>query len=320
IEDLLDVSRIVSGAMRLDMRLLMLAPVVQTTLGTMQPAAAAKGVALHSAMERHIVLVLGAPARLQQIVWNLVSNAIKFTPSGGRVDVRVARRDAMVEVSVSDTGRGIAADRLSEVFNAFGMAHTTTQSQGGMGLGLSIVRHLVLLHGGSVKAESQGLGLGATFTATLPLTDARLPHADAAPRIAPVVPGAHRLPALHGVRILAVDDEADARELVRAILGQCGAEVTAVPGVRAALGELDRASLDVVVSELVMPEEDGYALIRQVRARGADRGGDIPALALTAYSRIEDRAAAVAAGYQQHAVKPIEPAELAAGAPVRAGP
>src|SRR4030095_15233123 len=264
IEDLLDVSRIVSGAMRLDMRLLMLAPVVQTTLGTMQPAAAAKGVALHSAMDEHIGTVLGDPARLQQIIWNLVSNAIKFTPSGGRVDVRVARRDGMVEVSVSDTGRGIAADQLAEVFNPCGVAHVTTQSHGGMGLGLSIVRHLVLLHGGSVKAESQGLGLGATFTVTLPLTGARLPPARlpreaARPRIAPVVPGAHRLPALHGVRILAVDDEADARELVRAILGQCGAEVTAVPGVRAALEELDRASFDVLVSDIVMPEEDGYA-------------------------------------------------------------
>jgi two-component system, chemotaxis family, CheB/CheR fusion protein len=318
IEDLLDVSRIVSGAMRLEMRPLMLAPIVQTTLGTMHPAAAAKGVALHSGVDEQIGAVLGDPARLQQIVWNLVSNAIKFTPSGGRVDVRVARRDGVVEVGVSDTGRGIAADQLSEVFNPFGVAHVTTQSHGGMGLGLSIVRHLVLLHGGSVKAESQGLGLGATFTVTLPLTDARLPQEAAPPRIAPVVPGAHRLPALHGVRILAVDDEADARELVRAILGQCGAEVTAVPGVRAALEELDRASFDVLVSDIVMPEEDGYALIRQVRARGADRGGDIPALALTAYSRIEDRAAAVAAGYQQHAVKPIEPAELAAAVAVLA--
>ncbi|HTK92021.1 MAG TPA: chemotaxis protein CheB [Verrucomicrobiae bacterium] len=312
IEDLLDVSRIVSGVMRLEMRPLMLVPVVQTTLGTMQPAAAAKGVTLHGAVDEQVGAVLGDPARLQQIVWNLVSNAIKFTPSGGRVDVRVARRDAVVEVSVSDTGRGIAADRLAEVFNPFEMAHTTTQSHGGMGLGLSIARHLVLLHGGSVKAESQGLGLGATFTVTLPLTDARPPQDAATPRIAALAPGAPPLPALHGVRIVAVDDEADARELIRAILVQCGAEVTAVAGVRAALEALDRASFDVLVSDIVMPEEDGYTLIRQVRARGADRGGDIPALALTAYSRIEDRAAAVAAGYQQHLAKPIEPAELAA--------
>ena len=319
IEDLLDVSRIVSGAMRLETRPIMLAPVMHTTLATMQPAAAAKGVALHGAVDEQAGPIQGDPARVQQIVSNLVSNAIKFTPSGGRVDVRLARRRAAVEISVRDTGKGIPAEQLSRVFLRFGMAHTTSQSHGGMGLGLSIVRHLVELHGGTVQAESAGPGHGATFTVTLPLTDERpRPEADPAGIVA-AAPGSGRLPRLDGVRTLVVDDEADARELVRAILAQCGAEVTVAVSAGAAVEALERASFDVLVSDIVMPEEDGYALIRRVRARGTDRGGAIPALALTAYGRIEDRAAAIAAGFQQHAVKPIEPAELAAVVATLAG-
>ena len=319
IEDLLDVSRIVSGAMRLETRPIMLAPVVHATLDTMQPAAAAKGVVLHGAVDEQAGPIQGDPARVQQIVSNLVSNAIKFTPSGGRVDVRLARRSAAAEISVRDTGRGIPAEQLSQVFSRFGMAHTASQSHGGMGLGLSIVRHLVELHGGTVQAESAGPGHGATFTVTLPFTDERpRPEADPA-RVVALAPGSGRLPRLDGVRILVVDDEADARELVRAILAQCGAEATVVASAGAAVEALERAAFDVLVSDIVMPEEDGYALIRRVRARGTDRGGAIPALALTAYGRIEDRAAAIAAGFQQHAVKPIEPAELAAVVATLAG-
>jgi PAS domain S-box-containing protein len=319
IEDLLDVSRIVSGAMRLETRPIMVAPVVHATLATMEPAAEAKGVVLKSAVYEHTGAVQGDPARLQQIVWNLVSNAIKFTPSGGRVDVRLARRGSAVEISVRDTGRGIAPEQLPQVFSRFGIAHTSTQSQGGLGLGLSIVRRLVELHGGTVRAESAGLGHGATFTVTLPLTDER-PAQEAGPvGIAAMGLASGRLPALDGVRILVVDDEVDAREMVRAILAQCGAEVTVVASARAAVEALERSTFDVLVSDIVMPDEDGYSLIRRVRAREPERGGDIPALALTAYARIEDRAAAIAAGYQQHAVKPIEPAELAAAVATLAG-
>jgi two-component system, chemotaxis family, CheB/CheR fusion protein len=311
IEDLLDVSRIVSGTMRVEQRPVMVAPAVNATLATMQPVADAKGVLLESALDEGAGPVRGDPARLQQIVWNLVSNAIKFTPSGGRVDVRLVQRESTVEISIRDTGRGISATQLPQVFSRFGIAHTSTQSQGGMGLGLSIVRHLVELHGGTLQVGSPGPGKGATFTVTLPLTDDRPPSDGESVGMA-AGPTSGRLPALKGVRILVVDDEADTRELLRAILVECGAEVTLAASARAALEALERAPFDVLVSDIVMPDENGYDLIRKVRAREAERGGRIPALAVTAYGRIEDRSAAISAGYQQHAVKPIEPAELAA--------
>ncbi len=311
IEDLLDVSRIVSATMRVEQRPVMVAPAVNATLATMQPVADAKGVVLGSALDEKAGPVQGDPARLQQIVWNLVSNAIKFTPSGGRIDVRLALRESAVELSVRDTGRGISATQLPQVFSRFGIAHTSTQPQGGMGLGLSIVRHLVELHGGTLQAASPGLGAGATFTVTLPLTEGP-PTSDAESVGSDAGPTSGRLPALNGVRILVVDDEADTRELLRAILMECGAEVTLAASARAALEALERAPFDVLVSDIVMPDENGYDLIRKVRARDTERGGRIPALAVTAYGRIEDRTAAISAGYQQHAVKPIEPAELAA--------
>jgi two-component system CheB/CheR fusion protein len=311
IEDLLDVSRIVSGTMRVETRLVMVTPAIHATLTSLQPAAEAKGVVLQSALDENAGPVRGDPARLQQIVWNLVFNAIKFTPSGGRVDVRVARLASAVEISVRDTGRGIAAEQLPQIFNRFRIAHTSTQPQEGMGLGLSIVRNLVELHGGSVRAESPGPGQGATFTVNLPLTDDRAASETEISVIASKrESGQH--PALEGVRVLVVDDEADARELLRAVLAQCGADVTVAANVRAALEALERVPFDVLVSDIVMPDEDGYDLIRNVRARGAERGGHIPALAVTAYARIEDRTAAIAAGYQQHAAKPIDPGELAA--------
>ncbi len=312
IEDLLDMSRIVSGTMRLETRPVIVAPAVVATLTTMQPMADAKGVLLESRLDEKAGPVHVDLDRLQQIVWNLLSNAIKFTPSGGRVEVHLARRESAVEISVRDTGRGIAVDELPQVFSRFGVAHTSTQSQGGMGLGLSIVRHLVELHGGTIRAESPGPGQGATFTVSLPLTDDRSAGEAEVREIATRRPALGQLPALNAVRVLVVDDEADTRELLRAILAQCGAEVTVVASARAALEALERAPFDVLISDIVMPDEDGYDLIRKVRARDAERGGQIPALAVTAYARIEDRTAAIAAGFQQHAVKPIEPAELAA--------
>jgi two-component system CheB/CheR fusion protein len=316
IEDLLDVSRIVTGTLHLDARPVMLAPVVGAALAAMQPAADAKGVLLTSALDEGAGPVRGDPARLQQIVANLVSNAIKFTPSGGRVDVRLARLGSDVELTVRDTGQGLTAAQLARLFVRFDLApHRSTQSQGGLGLGLAIARHLVDLQSGNIQAESPGPGQGATFTVTLPLTDER--PAGEAGEIA--IQERAPAPSLEGVRVLVVDDKADARELVETILARGGAEVTAVASARAALEALEQARFDVLVSDVAMPEEDGYDLIRNVRALDAMRGGRIPALALTAHARAEDRTAALAAGYQQHAAKPIEPDDLATAVAALAG-
>ncbi len=320
IEDLLDVSRIVAGALRLETRPIMVAPVVEAAIAAMQPAAEVKGVLLQGVLDENAGPVRGDPSRLQQIVSNLVSNAMKFTPSGGRVDVRVARRESAVEISVCDTGTGITTEQLPGIFSRPSVVHASAKSHGsGLGLGLSIVRHLVELHGGAVQATSAGPGQGATFTVTLPLTDERPAHEAEARRIAARDLAASHLPALDGVRVLVVDDEADTRELLTTILAQCGAEVTAAENARAALEALEQEPFDVLVSDIRMREENGYDLIRSVRALDAERGGRIPALALTAYTRIEDRESALSAGFQQHAAKPIEPAELAAAVATLAG-
>jgi two-component system CheB/CheR fusion protein len=319
IEDLLEVSRIVAGTLHLEGRPVMVAPAMEAALAMMQPVAEAKGVLLKSTLDEKAGPVRGDPARLQQIVWNLVSNGIKFTPSGGRVVVHLARQGSAVEISVRDTGRGITADELPHIFDRFRIAHTSTQIQGGLGLGLAIVRHLVELHGGAVQAESAGPGQGATFTVTLPLTDERPADEADVREFAARGLASGRLPALNGVRVLVVDDEADARELLKTILVKCGAEVKVAATAGAALDALEQASFDVLVSDIAMPDEDGYDLIRKVRALDAGRGGRIPALALTAYARIEDQAKAVAAGYQQQAAKPIEPADLAAAVATLAG-
>jgi two-component system, chemotaxis family, CheB/CheR fusion protein len=319
IEDLLDVSRILSGKLSLDVRPIMVAPAVEAALAAVQGTAEAKGVGLESTLDETAGPVRADPARLQQVVWNLVSNAIKFTPSGGRVEVRLGRRGPAVEVSVRDTGKGIEAKQLSQIFTSAAVTHSSRQPQDGLGIGLVIVRHLVELQGGAVHAESAGPGRGATFTVTLPLTDERPAGEAEAVGIVARALASGRLPSLNGVQVLVVDDAPDARELMRAILAQCGAEVTVAATARVALEALEKAPFDVLVSDIAMPEEDGYDLIRNVRALDAARGGRIPALAFTAYARIEDRAAAIAAGYQQFATKPIEPAELAAAVATLAG-
>ena len=320
IDDLLDVSRIVTGALRLETRPIMVAPVVEAAIAAMQPAAEVQGVLLKATLDETAGPVRGDPGRLQQIVWNLVSNAIKFTPSGGRVDIRLVRRGVAVEISVHDTGKGIPAEQLPHIFSRLGFVHTSAQSQGGgMGLGLAIARHLVELHGGTVQAASAGSGQGTTFTVSLPLTDERPAQEVEARRIAARELAPSQLPALNGIRVLVVDDEADTRELLRTILAQCGAQVTVAASAREALEALAQAMFDVLVSDIRMPVEDGYALLRKVRALDAERGGQIPALALTAYTRIEDREAALSAGFQQHAAKPIEPVELAAAVATLAG-
>ena len=313
IEDLLDVSRIVEGRLRLEARPVMVAAAVDAALAAMRGAAEAKGVRLESDLDVTAGPVRGEPARLQQIVWNLVSNAIKFTPSGGRVEVRLARRGSSVEVSVRDTGKGIDPEHLAQIFTPEGVVqHSSRQPQGGLGLGLGIVHRLVELHDGTVRAESAGPGQGATFTVTIPLTDERPVGEEPAVESAARALASGQLPSLDGIRVLVVDDEADARELMKEVLGQCGADVTVAPAVGAALAALERGPFDVLISDIAMPEEDGYDLIRKVRTLDARRGGQIPALALTAYAGTEDRTAAISAGFQQHAAKPIEPAELAA--------
>ena len=320
IEDLLDASRIVAGALRLEARPIMVGPVVEAALAAMQPAAEARGVLLQCALDEKAGPIRGDPARLQQIVWNLVSNAIKFTPSGGRVEVRLLSRESAVEIDVRDTGRGITREQLANIFSPLGVVHTSSQAHGeGLGLGLAIVRHLAELHGGAVQAVSAGPGRGATFTVTLPLTDEQPAHEAEARQIEASQLASSHLPVLNGVRVLVVDDEADGLELLRTILAQCGAQVTVAANAREALEALAQAPFDVLVSDIRMPEEDGYALLRKVRALDPERGGRIPALALTAYTRIEDREAALSAGFQRHAAKPIEPAELAAAVASLAG-
>ena len=312
IEDLLDVSRIVAGTLVLDARATMVAPAVEAVMALMGPVAEAKGVRLESHIDETAGPVLGDPTRLQQIAWNLVANSIKFTPREGRVEVRVVRQGPDVEISVRDTGRGITSEHLSRIFGRFDSAQASTRSEGGLGLGLAIVRHLVELHRGVIHADSPGPGQGATFTVTLPLTDER-PVAETADRqMVAAGRGPERLAVLDGVRVLVAEDEADTRDLLRAILARCGAEVTVTATARAALEALERAPFDVLVSDIAMPEVDGYDLIRRVRSLDAERGGGIPALALTAYAAPKDRIEAIASGYQRHVVKPIEPGDLAA--------
>jgi CheY-like chemotaxis protein len=261
--------------------------------------------------------VSGDPARLQQVFWNLLTNAIKFTPRGGRVQVVLERVNSHLEVSVIDTGEGIRPEFLPHVFDRFRQADaTTTRRHGGLGLGLSIVKQLVELHGGSVRAKSAGQGHGATFTVSLPLA---VIHPDPAPedgRRHPKSGGS--APALvadlcaeiAGVKVLVVDDEPDARALIRRLLEDCGAAVATAASAAEAMEALQVERPDVLVSDIGMPTEDGYSLIRRVRGLGKEQGGDVPAVALTAYARAEDRMRAIRAGFQMHVPKPVEAAEL----------
>jgi CheY-like chemotaxis protein/anti-sigma regulatory factor (Ser/Thr protein kinase) len=254
--------------------------------------------------------------RLQQVVWNLLSNAIKFTPRGGRVQIRSERVNSHLEIVVSDTGQGISADFLPHVFDRFRQAdQKTSRHHGGMGLGLAIVRHLVEMHGGTVRANSDGEGKGATFTVMLPITPVYQVDSSGGR----VHPGARELmpadvPAdrLDGLRILAVDDEADTRELLRQGLEYCGAKVTVVASAAEAIEALMSCVPDILISDIGMPGTDGYDLIRQVRALPTNRGAKVAAIALTAYTRIEDRLQALRAGYDMHVPKPVELAELCA--------
>jgi PAS domain S-box-containing protein len=317
IADVLDLSRIVSGKLRLSMRPMELSPVIEAALDTVRPAAEAKGIAIRPAIDKYPCTVSGDPDRMQQVVWNILSNAIKFTARGGAVDVRVDCRDGGdAEIVVSDTGIGISRELLPHVFERFRQGDaSTTRSYGGLGLGLAIVRHLVELHGGRVEAESEGLGRGATFRVRVPLLTGDVDDVWPAERRHSSAEAAEGVPspigpALSGVRVLVVDDEPDARELVRAILGQAGASVVTAASASDALRILQQSPPDVLLSDLDMPEQSGFALIRRVRQLPAEQGGRVPAAALTAYARLEDRTRALRAGFQMHISKPLNPNEL----------
>ncbi|MEN9937602.1 MAG: hypothetical protein RLZZ387_4181 [Chloroflexota bacterium] len=310
IEDLLDVSRIVSGKLRIDPEPISLITVVHAAFDTVRPTVEAKGLDLQVELDPEAGAVVGDASRLQQVVWNLLSNATKFTPAGGSIIVRLARAGNTAELSVCDSGQGIGREFLPFVFDRFRQADSSSQrSYGGLGLGLAIVRHLVELHGGTVEATSAGMGQGATFTVRLPLATSAL-----ATQPAPVVAGAAHadddpLPLL-GRRVLVVDDQRPILELLEDMLASYGATVQACLTAREALAALREWRPSILVSDIAMPDEDGYWLIRQVRDLAPEEGGVTPAVALTAYVRMEDRLRVLAAGFQQYVAKPIDQAEL----------
>ncbi len=317
IEDLLEMSRIISGKVRLDVQRVDLAAVVQAAMETLKPAADAKGVRLQAVLDPRAGPVNGDPNRLQQVFWNLLTNAVKFTPRGGRVQVVLECVNSHLEVSVTDTGEGIRPDFLPYVFDRFRQSDaSTTRRHGGLGLGLAIVKQLIELHGGTVRARSDGEGKGAAFIVSLPL---KVLHVEPEPvqerrhpKTASVPVAADLCADIAGVKVLIVDDEPDARALLKRLLEDCGAVVTVAASAEEAMRKLQAERPDVIASDIGMPGEDGYALIRRIRALGPERGGDTPALALTAYARADDRVKAVMAGFQHHISKPVEPAVLIA--------
>jgi PAS domain S-box-containing protein len=315
IEDLLDMSRIISGKVRLDAQWIELAAVLNESIETLRSTAQAKGVRLQAMLDLFAGPIFGDPSRLQQVFWNLLNNAIKFTPKDGKVEVLLKRAGSEVEVTVVDTGEGIAPGFLPYVFDRFQQGDaSTTRRHGGLGLGLAIVKELVELHGGTVRVESEGLGKGATFTVRLPLTAAysepdkenQLPEA--------VLPGNQPLPevSLANIRVLVVDDEIDARDLVKMLLEMAGATVSTAGSASEAMEHILATRPDVLICDIGMQEEDGYSLIRRLRALEKKEEGALPAIALSAYARSEDRTKAIRSGFQNHLAKPVEPAELLA--------
>jgi PAS domain S-box-containing protein len=316
IEDLLDVSRIITGKLRLDIRPVDPGSFIDSAIEAVRPAAEAKEIRLQKVIDTGVSAISGDPERLQQVVWNLLSNAIKFTPKGGRVQIRLERINSHIEIAITDSGSGIKSEFLPYVFDRFRQADGTyTRQHGGLGLGLSIVRHLVELHGGTVEASSHGEGQGATFSVKLPL----MPVYQGDLRAERVHPTARETnPSivcpdnLDGLKVLVVDDELDTLELIKISLMQCGAEIMTAQSVADALTLMGGALPDVIISDIGMPGEDGFEFIRKVRLLPPKLGGKIPAVALTAYARAEDRLRVLRSGYQMHVAKPVELAELVA--------
>jgi PAS domain S-box-containing protein len=310
IDDLLDVSRILAGKLQLDVQDADVGVLTRAAVESVRVAADARGIRLQPTLDSS-AYVRGDPARLQQVIWNLLSNAVKFTSRGGRVRVVVARPGSSVEVTVSDSGRGIAPEFLPHVFERFRQEEgSTTRRHGGLGLGLAIVKSLTELHGGTVAVESEGEGKGSTFTVRLPLAAARNtePHRSTSAETLDLAASG----ALLGVRLVVVDDEPGTRELMRALLERCGALVDVAASAAEGLTLLRRVRPDLLLSDVGMPGEDGYEFIRKVRALPAEEGGRTPAVAVTAHGRTEDRTRALLSGFRAHVSKPIEPAELVA--------
>ena len=313
IDELLDISRILSGKLCLDLHTVKLATLIQAVVDGARPAADAKSINLKAVFNSDIDPILGDPDRLRQIVWNLLTNAIKFTPNGGQVQVRLERNDRHALITVNDSGQGIASELLPHIFERFRQADSSnTRTNGGLGLGLAIARQLVELHRGTITAESSGENAGTTFRVMLPL------------RSLPEVPNAAEKtdpknernslttaqPSLDGLHALVVDDEHDTRELVAAVLTMCGAEVVSVGSAAEALDQMERQRFDLLISDIGMPEMNGYDLIGRIRQLSVEHGGRTPAMALTAYAGIDDRKRALAAGYEMHLPKPFDAAEL----------
>jgi len=325
IDDLLDVSRIITGKLRLDIRAVDLPGVISAAVDAARPAAEAKNLRLQTLIDPQAELILGDPDRLQQVVWNLLSNAVKFTPKEGRVQIRLEQINSHVEIVISDTGKGIEPEFLPNVFDRFRQSDgSMTRRQGGLGLGLAIVRQLVELHGGTVSVSSAGEGQGATFTVTLPLLPVSRERAsDAPPSVNPPmqisVATTDCPPELTDLSVMFVDDDADSRYLFSLVLDACGAKVMTANSASEAFEMIKREKFDVVISDIGMPDEDGFSLIGKIRDLPNEQGGNVPAIALTAYARAEDRVQMLRSGFQMHLAKPVEPAELVAAVANLAG-
>jgi CheY-like chemotaxis protein len=329
IEDILDISRIIRGKLQLNIYPVHLLPVINAVIENVRPTAEIKNIQIDSILDPSVGQVMGDPERLQQIIWNLLSNAIKFTPRGGRVEVRLEQSTANLlgcpcaEIAVKDTGKGISPNFLPFVFERFRQADgATTRSHGGLGLGLAIVRQLVDMHNGIVSVASEGGGRGATFTVQLPIINART--------VQPNEPNdvvLDNFPFLNGLRVLVVDDAADTLELIEFILKQCQAQVTTATSAAEAFAAITQSGRyaianskpDILISDIGMPEEDGYSLISRIRVLEAEQETPLPAIALTAFAREEERTRALNAGFQMHIPKPVEPKELVAAVASLAG-
>ncbi|MFO0737819.1 MAG: response regulator [Labilithrix sp.] len=313
IDDLLDIGRITSGTLRLNESQIEVGSIAEMALESLRPTADVRGVQLDANIGPDLGATKGDAQRIQQVIWNLLSNSIKFTPRGGVVQLLVNREPTAIIIEVTDSGQGIAPEFLPRVFDRFRQQDgSSTRARGGLGLGLSIVRHLVELHGGTISAASEGVGQGAKFRVVLPLDADLLGRpADSIVRIPRATP-IDRPREVEGLRVLVLDDEADARELLRALLEGCKVEVTTAASVAEAMKVVDLGTIDVVLSDIAMPEEDGLSFIRRVRALPREQGGRVPAVALTAYARLEDRTRALRSGFNAHVAKPVDLNELLA--------
>ncbi|MBC7796049.1 MAG: response regulator, partial [Pyrinomonadaceae bacterium] len=318
IEDLLDITRITSGKFRLDVKAVEVGPLIENSLETIRPSIQAKEIVLHTILNSSKDLISGDVDRLQQVIWNLLTNAVKFTPKGGRIEVRLEKIGSYLEIYVIDTGKGIEPEFIPFVFDRFRQQSGTMRKHGGLGIGLSIVRHIAELHGGSVRVESEGENKGATFIVRLPLraiTEVQKTPSGENEKIVPAVGFSDPVPLsvnLNGIKIVVVDDEPDARELLSSLLTVYGAEVTTCGSVSEALDTVPNVKPNLLISDIGMPRQDGYLLIKKLRELEPENGGQIPAIALTAYTRVEDRVRALSQGFQLFVAKPVEPSELVA--------